>query len=493
MTASSFWYAPTLAAVYTEFLPKLLPMSRISFRRGMLLGFLIIVLLLGGAAVHGWRVVESLVNQSRQLNERTLALTGALQELGERSIDLERSARQYVLLADPVFRQRFDEHLADSLGMVAQLESLDVGPVNALLGGWKMVAEALRGGIDARIPVAELTPLLTRLAELDQRLRVAGQQWADAANAGLLQALEASRWRLGIQIALAFLGAMLVASAMGWWLVRPVRDLEQAVIRLGGSRFDEPVSVGGPDDLRQLGRRLDWLRQRLAELESDRERTLRHVSHELKTPLTALKEGVALLDEEVPGPLGHAQREVVLILAQNVRSLQAQIENLLSLNATAFEARCLQPVPTQLHKLLTGVVRRRDLHIQSRHLYLRVEAPSAAAILDPEKMTVVLDNLLSNAVDFSPERGEVILRATRQGEFWRFECIDQGPGVADEDRERIFEPFVQGQRRAPAPRQGSGVGLSIVRELVRAMGGSIYLLPATQGAHFCLEIPDALA
>jgi two-component system sensor histidine kinase GlrK len=66
-----------------------------------------------------------------------------------------------------------------------------------------------------------------------------------------------------------------VALAMGWWLVRPVRHLEQAIVRLGASRFDEPVTVGGPADLRQLGKRLDWLRQRLAELETDRERALR--------------------------------------------------------------------------------------------------------------------------------------------------------------------------------------------------------------------------
>ena len=81
-------------------------MKRISFRQGMLLGFLLIVLLLGGAAVHGWRVVEGLVDESRALNERALAMSAALQELGERSVDIERSARQTLLLDDPVFRQR---------------------------------------------------------------------------------------------------------------------------------------------------------------------------------------------------------------------------------------------------------------------------------------------------------------------------------------------------------------------------------------------------
>jgi two-component system sensor histidine kinase GlrK len=353
-----------------------------------------------------------------------------------------------------------------------------------------MVVEALRSGLEQRISETEITPLLARMAELDGLLKQAAQRWIEAQNRKMLDELEANRLQLGARIGLALLGALLVALAMGWWLVRPVRHLEQAIIRLGASRFDEAVSVGGPADLRQLGKRLDWLRQRLAELEADRERALRHVSHELKTPLTALKEGVSLLREEVPGTLVAGQREVVDILQHNVASLQVQIESLLTLNAAAFEARRLQVAPTRLHKLLEAVAQRRDLHSQSRHLKIVIDSPEESALLDADKMIVVLDNLLSNAIDFSPENGEVRLAVSHGEGLWRFECVDQGPGVAEEDRQRIFDPFVQGQRMAPAPRQGSGVGLSIVRELVRAMGGTVFLIPQAAGALFCVVLPD---
>jgi two-component system sensor histidine kinase GlrK len=465
-------------------------MNRISFRQGMLLGFALIVLLLGGAAVQSWLVVERLVDQSRRGSERAIQLTASIQELGERTVDIERSARQYLVLDNPVFRQRFDEHLSQSLAVVDRLDTLAAEPLQPLLGGWRMVAEALRSSLDQNIPQAEIIPLLARMAELDGLLKQAGQRWIEGENRKSLEELEANRMRLGARIALALCGALLVALAMGWWLVRPVRHLEQAIIRLGASRFDEAVTVGGPADLRQLGKRLDWLRQRLGELEADRERALRHVSHELKTPLTALKEGVSLLREEVPGPLAEGQREVVNILQHNVVSLQAQIESLLTLNAAAFEARRLQIAPIRLRKLLTTVAQRRELHSQSRQLKVIVESSQETAMLDAEKMSVVLDNLLSNAIDFSPENGEIRLSVSHADGLWRFECVDQGPGIAEEDRQRIFEPFVQGQRVAPAPRQGSGVGLSIVRELVRAMGGTVYLVPQETGAHFCVEIPD---
>lgn len=467
-------------------------MNRISFRQGMLLGFTMIVLLLGGAAVQSWLVVERLVAQSRQSSEQAIQLTAAVQELGERTVDIERSARQYLVLDNPEFRQRFDEHLAQSLQVLDRLDSMASEPLGSLLGGWRMVAEALRGGLEKNIPQAEIIPLLARMAELNGLLKQAGQRWIESRNRQSLDDLEVNRLRLGGRIGLALIGALLVALAMGWWLVRPVRHLEQAIVRLGASRFDEPIRVGGPADLRQLGKRLDWLRQRLAELETDRERALRHVSHELKTPLTALKEGISLLREEVPGALADGQREVVEILQHNVKGLQEQIESLLTLNAAAFEARRLQVAPVKLPKLLGSVVHSRELHSQSRQLKVVVDTPDAIAMLDAEKMAVVLDNLLSNAIDFSPEQGEVRLVVTHGNGLWRFECIDQGPGIAEEDRQRIFDPFVQGQRLAPAPRQGSGVGLSIVRELVRAMGGTVQLVPQGTGGHFYVEIPDEL-
>lgn len=465
-------------------------MNWISFRQGMLAGFVVIVLLLGGAALRSWLLVEQLLDQSRRSSEQAMLLSAAIQELGERTVDIERSARQYLVVADPVFRQRFDEHLAQSLALVDRLGATPAEPLAPLLGDWRMDAEALRRGLDQTHGKAELAPLLARLVELNGLLKQAGQRWIEAQNRRLLDELEANRLRLGGQIALALLGAVLTALAIGWWLVRPVRHLEQAIGRLGANHFDEPIKVGGPADLRQLGQRLDWLRQRLAELESDRERTLRHVSHELKTPLTALKEGVALLREEVPGPLAAGQREVVEILQHNVGSLQKQIESLLRLNAAALESRSLQIVRVELPQLLAAAAARRELHSQARQLQLAVEAPEGSALLDSDKMAVVLDNLLSNAIDFSPEGGQIRLVASRADGRLRFECIDQGPGIAAEDAPLIFDPFVQGQRRAPAPRQGSGVGLSIVRELVRAMGGAVVLLPSPLGAHFCVEIPD---
>ena len=465
-------------------------MFRISFRQAMLAGFVMIVVLLGGTSLRSWLVVERFVEQSRMNGEQALQVAAWIQELGERTVDLARSARQFQVLQDPVIRQRFDDHLGQALAIVDRLDSLSAKPLRSLLGDWRMRADALRNGLDQGLPVADLAPVMGNLAEINGLLKGAEQHWIDTRNSALLGELEASRLRLGGQIGLALAGALLVAMAIGWWLVRPLRNLERAITRLGEQRFDEPVVVGGPADFRQLGRQLDWLRQRLAELEADRERMLRHVSHELKTPLTALREGVALLQEEVPGPLGTAQFEVVSILQNNVIALQRQIEGLLSLNAAAFDSSRLVRRQIDIRAFLADAVRRHELHGKARHLTLTIEAPDLHVPVDREKLAVIVDNLLSNAIDFSPEGGEIRLLASVDGDNLRLECVDQGPGVAEEDVERIFEPFVQGRRKPLTPRLGSGVGLSIVRELARAMGGRVCVLPSHVGAHFCVELPN---
>ncbi|NJD25462.1 MAG: HAMP domain-containing protein [Betaproteobacteria bacterium] len=464
-------------------------MVRVSFRTGLLAGFVLIVALLGGAALRSWLVLEQFVERSRQNGDEALQVAALIQELGERTIDIERSVRQYLVLHEPMLRERFDGHLAQALIVVDRLDSYSAKPLRSQLSEWREQAEHLRQGLDRGVSREDLVPIMARLMDRSSLLRSVGQHWIDSRNSELIAQLEATRTRLAVQISVALAGAFLIMLAVGWWFVRPLRQLEKAIVRLGESRFDALVAVGGPADLVQLGRQLDWLRQRLADLEAHRERTLRHVSHELKTPLTALREGVALLRDEVPGPLGSAQREVVDILEHNVLGLQRQIEGLLSANAALPERGPQIRRLVALRAFLREIVRRRELHSQSRALVLRIEAPERTVMLDAEKVAVIVDNLLSNAIDFSPEGGEISLRATLAARTLCIDVIDQGPGIAPEDVERIFEPFVQGRRSASIPRQGSGVGLSIVRELARALGGAAEVVPAATGAHLRVELP----
>ena len=470
-------------------------MIRVSFRQSMLAGFLLIVVFLGWAGVRAWVLLERFAAQSRTNGEIALQLSATIQELGERSIELERSARQFMVLDDNTVLARFDAQVFRSLTAIKRLEALPRRPLEDLPGDWQRTVSELSRTLHQSASSGELPALLSRLTEINGQLDHASRRWIDTEHANTLQQLEDGRLRLGMLVAGAVAAAFLVALSMSWWLSRPIGAIERAIEQLGESRFDNPVEVNGPADLRLIGRRLDWLRQRLSELEEERERALRHVSHELKTPLTALREGIALLQEEIPGPLEGTQREVVDILDANARSLQVHIESLLRLNAVSLGARRLHRRPVNLKRLFDGVVQDRELQIQARQLHVRCSVPSTSGMLDADKLRVALDNLLSNAIDFSPDGGVIRLDAQLEAGKLRIACIDHGPGIAAEDAERIFSPFVQGLRVAPIERHGSGVGLSIVRELMTVMGGQIRVVAAgnSTGAHFEILLPWATA
>jgi len=290
-------------------------------------------------------------------------------------------------------------------------------------------------------------------------------------------------------------GSILLAAALavgfGVWLARPLRRLERAIVGLGENRLDEPIEVPGPPDIRSVGQQLEWLRLRLTELDADKARFLRHISHELKTPLASLHEGVAVLGDGVAGALNPSQAEVVNILQHNTQALQHQIETLLRFNAAAFEARQLRREPTDLLALIENQIEAQRLRWQSHQLSVLAQGAPLVLPVDRDKLASAIGNLLSNAIRYSPFGGQVRVLLGQVPGRVRIDVIDQGPGVAEADRERIFEPFFRGEHQPEDAVKGSGIGLSIVHEYILAHGGRIELLPASVGAHFRIELPHA--
>lgn len=240
-----------------------------------------------------------------------------------------------------------------------------------------------------------------------------------------------------------------------------------------------------------MGQQLEWLRLRLLELDADKARFLRHVSHELKTPLAALREGVALLQDGVTGELTGGQKEVAQILHQNTLVLQSEIEALLRFNAAAFEARQLQRRETELIGLLEDLVESQRLQWQARQLRVEVSGERTTLQLDPEKIASAVGNLLSNAIRFSPEQGTVRLAVSRAPGAVLIDVCDQGPGVAPADKAHVFEPFFRGERQPVNAVRGTGIGLSIVQEYIHAHGGRVHLLGEAPHSFFRIELPDA--
>ena len=465
-----------------------------SFRQLLLVAFMLIAALLGGTALRAVFILDQLMTQSEQEAARSLELNGAAQTLSARTTGMERAARQSLVLSDVVLRRRFEEEARSADAVLRRITAGGLSTEEML--AWPRKRSAIAALLDGPSGTAlererTVAEEFRELDALNGSITAQIQALIASRNNALRQQLDASRERLTRQVLVAIVLAIMLAVGLGIWLARPFRRLERAIVGLGENRLEEPIDIQGPSDVRGVSQQLEWLRLRLTELDADKARFLRHVSHELKTPLAALREGVALLQDGVPGALHGNQREVVDILAQNTLALQGQIEALLRFNAAAFEARQLRRRKTDLKQLLQEQVQAQRLQWQARQLVVRVEGEPVTLPVDPEKLGTAVANLLSNAIRFSPAGGTVLVRLSSSPAEVCIDVHDDGPGVAEIDREHVFEPFYRGHVQPPGEVRGSGIGLSIVQEYIAAHGGRIALLSDTRGGHFQIQLPHA--
>jgi len=465
---------------------------RFSFQQLLLVAFLLIGALLGAAALRALFSLESLMAQSRDSAAQAIALSTAAQSLSERSLTMERAARQSLVLRDNQLRQRFDEAAGNARDILRRLEDNELPPEFAQ--NWRdrlgVISDLLDGppetALDREREVARaFREVDGHSASIAQKV----QSIIGARNDALQARFETSRQELTQQVVGSIGVAAVMALAFGIWLARPFQRLEKAIQGLGENRLDVPIDIPGPSDVRRVSQQLEWLRLRLTELDADKARFLRHVSHELKTPLASMHEGVAVLGDGVAGPLNPNQVEVVNILRHNTQLLQHQIEALLRFNAAAFEARQLKRERTDLLALVEDQIDTQRLQWQAQGLSVRVEGVPVVLPIDREKIASAVGNLLSNAIRFSPQGGEIRLNLVELPGRACLDILDQGPGVAEADRYRIFEPFYRGERQPQGAARGTGIGLSIVHEYIVAHGGRIELLPRRQGTHFRIELP----
>lgn len=282
-----------------------------------------------------------------------------------------------------------------------------------------------------------------------------------------------------------------LALLFSWLLSRPLRQIALAIQRLGEGRLDPAPSVIGPRDLVDLGGQLDWLRRRLADLEAQKTQLLRHVSHELKTPLASMKEGVDLLADGVPGPLNAEQQSITRIMRGNVRDLHQRIDSLIHYDSALHHPEPLRLSTVKLRTLLATLIRRNHLTLRARDVRVICGCSTLQVQADRAKLESLFENLLINAIRFSPQGGQITFDANPVAGGTDIRVSDQGPGVAVDDRDQLFQPFFQGRNQPSSALRGTGLGLALARQYAQMHGGTLELLPSeAPGAVFRVFLPD---
>ncbi|TVQ37798.1 MAG: PAS domain-containing protein [Wenzhouxiangella sp.] len=218
------------------------------------------------------------------------------------------------------------------------------------------------------------------------------------------------------------------------------------------------------------------------------------ISHELRTPLTSLTGALDLLDEGAVSQLNDSARRLIGIARKNSQRLRRLIDDVLDMEKLLAGQMRFELSPQPLLPLLERAIEAHQTYAVDRAVRLnRVDdCPDTVIVTDPNRFQQVMSNLLSNAVKHSPDQGLVTIHARISGPCVRIEVVDQGPGVDEAFRERLFQPFAQGNSSDPVNNNGTGLGLAITREMLEQMNGRIGLdCSPDQGACFWFELPRA--
>ncbi len=427
------------------------------------------------------------------LNQAAVSTT-ANERLDSLLINMERNARQYLLLGAErsIEVYRADEsELRDSLQEIAALpHSTDV---DELLDRISELTEDVNAQLVAGRTDGAEARVIAAFQEMDaaaDSLSEIMQQRSNAQFADLRSASERTQRLIGWLSAMFIPVTTVLILYFLFLIVRPIRRIDQAIRAIGDGDYSHAIEIEGPDDIEALGRQLEWLRGKLEESTNEKNKFLRHMSHELKTPLANIREGSELLMDGSVGSLAHEQEEVADILRLNSIKLQRLIENLLTYSAWQSKAAILEIAPFELKPLVFGVISQYRLAISKSRIRLRLRVASVTILADSQKLRLILDNLLSNAVKFTPEGGEIAVVAKVDDDVLTLAVRDSGPGIAPEDRNHIFDAFFQGKRLQDGPIGGTGIGLSIVQECVQAYHGTVELdESAGRGASFIVRLP----
>jgi signal transduction histidine kinase len=280
---------------------------------------------------------------------------------------------------------------------------------------------------------------------------------------------------LGGVAAVSLVAAGLIAVALARSVTRPLRDLQTAATALGaGDLSSHAPDDHGPPEVRALARAFNETSRRLEELIGAQDAFVADASHQLRTPLTALRLRLENL-ESAAGPAEAAELGAALDESDRMSRL---VDGLLALARADRAASTATAVALALHPVLEE---RRDIWLpvaEDRGVDLVVEpGPKLAALATPDRLTQVLDNLLDNALEVAPAGTAIRLAAVRTPTGPAVHVQDQGPGMTADHRERAFDRFWQG----PEDSGSSGLGLAIVRKLVQADGGHVELREAPGG------------
>jgi two-component system, sensor histidine kinase and response regulator len=232
--------------------------------------------------------------------------------------------------------------------------------------------------------------------------------------------------------------------------------------------------------------------QRLRELNDEKNEFLGIVAHDLRSPLSNIITSASMALDDMSDPV--QTRDFVDIIHTSAQHMLALVENLMDVNAIEQGKVKIDITPIELSEVIRGVVEnyRRKAEAKEQQLVLTGDHESLIALTDPHATIQIFDNLISNAIKYSPPGKRVEVRLSQRDKNIRVEIKDQGPGLTPDDQKKLFGKFARLSARPTGGEPSTGLGLSIVKKMVEAAGGKVWCESHPgQGATFIVELKSA--
>jgi signal transduction histidine kinase len=485
-----------------------------------------ILVLLIGVLLYQVSLLRALASANRTLGAVDIRAAMVSLELRRQLDRMEEYTRKYLVTRDPAYADMVGEARDAFAANLAQLKPLRVSgsgaaEVDRLDLQWSRFGLALvpRPNIAAQLSLGDEERLLADLADQLDGLRAQVVAVINATSSAIASQVSAAATTsqdaqrlafVAVGVALALSGLILLVTVRS--INDPLKRLTEATRQVADGSFAVQIDAPHGDEFANLAEDFNTMVRRLEELDVLKRGFVSHVSHELKTPLVAMQETNQLLLEETPGALTAKQRRFLELNLAASRRLSAMITNLLDLSRIEAGAMEYRIDVHDLGALAESAAALFEARAQERGLHLEVAVPAATLLVpcDADRVTQVLTNLLDNAVRHAPDGSTVRIRVSGAAgpradlpgwvqralspnppgtRYAEVTVEDEGHGVPDEHKERIFDKFHQVGRGRRSD-GGVGLGLAISRETVAAHGGAIWVADRPGGGSvFTLLLP----
>ena len=462
----------------------------------------LVIVILAGVGVLSLRAIGRLVAVNREITTETVPALRLIGGLRDALAPLDRLAARFAVLRDPRFaalwREGAERASQDLIRLRDYVKSeQEVVHLRAATAAFEqyrtmMAAEQMRLMRDrTRSVVPNPLPAQAHADRAEHALET-----LSAATHARVTAVQAETARLerrtwtGVVVAfaaalgLALLGTAFIAVRM----THSLRSLSQATAAVAAGSFREPIATSARDEIGELARSFNAMAAQLQRLDETKEEFFATLSHELRSPLTSVREAANLLRDEVAGPLTPKQARLVEIVQGSANRLLRLVNQILEMSRLRAGVLPLARAPLDLGRVIARALDELRPQAEEARVTLDRERVGDAFTFvgDEERLLQVVVNLVANAIRFTPGGGRVIVRLVDAGPEIQLQVEDTGAGIPAAALPYIFDSY----RQAHRDRGGTGLGLAIVRGVVQAHGGRVTVESHEgKGSRFTVLLP----